>query len=163
VTVHALAVFAWLGTVTPSIIVSEMYEAAFHFLGLFCHQLPERSFFVFGAQFPLCIRCSALLAGALGALVYVFIRLPLPGVKLCITMTLPMVIEIAAASSGLAGSANLLRGVNGVVFGFFFLMGSMVWLASRERGAYEPVPTELSPSGSFLTILTCVPRSGGKL
>jgi uncharacterized membrane protein len=113
----------------------EMYEAVFHLLGLFCHQLPERSFFIFGAQFPLCIRCSALLAGGLGALVYVFIRFPLPSVKLCITMTLPMVFEIAAASAGLVESAHLIRGVNGFLFGFFFLMGSMVWLARSGRGA----------------------------
>ncbi len=29
-----------------------------------CHQLPERSFFVKGYQFPLCARCTGILCGA---------------------------------------------------------------------------------------------------
>ena len=125
-----------------------MYEAVFQVLGLICHQLPERSFLVFGSQFPLCIRCSALLAGALGALVYIFFRLPLPSVRLCITMTLPMVIEIAATGSGLTGSTNLVRGVNGILFGFFFLMGSMVWLAGRGYRVTSPHPSSCRRLGA---------------
>jgi uncharacterized membrane protein len=125
--------------------LSELYETVFNSLGFFCHQLPERSFFVFGAQFPLCIRCSALLAGGLGAVVYVFTRLPLPPVKACITMTLPMMVEIAFAGAGLAESTNLIRGVNGFLFGFFFLMGSMEWLA---RSSCDATPKRPCPGAS---------------
>lgn len=28
-----------------------------------CHQMPERSFFIHGYQFPLCARCTGLLVG----------------------------------------------------------------------------------------------------
>jgi uncharacterized membrane protein len=120
--------------------LSELYEAVFQFLGYFCHQLPERSFFIFGAQFPLCIRCSALLAGGLGAFAYVFVRRPLPSIRICIALTLPMIIEIAVTGAGLAESGNPLRGVNGLLFGFFFLMGSMVWLSRWGDGPKTPTP-----------------------
>jgi uncharacterized membrane protein len=113
-----------------------MYDAIFEFFGLFCHQLPERSFLVFGAQFPLCIRCSALLGGAVGAVVYLFMRLPLPPVKLSVAMALPLALEMGAASMGLVVSTNLVRGVTGVLFGFssLFLAGSIPGLAGRESG-----------------------------
>lgn len=39
--------------------------------GLVCHQLPERSFHLLGAQLPVCARCLGLyLGGALGALLW---------------------------------------------------------------------------------------------
>jgi uncharacterized membrane protein len=119
--------------------LGEIYDVIFYVLGFFCHQLPERSLVIFGAQFPLCIRCSALLMGAGGALAYLLMRLPLPSVKLCLIMTLPTAVEIAGTSWGLAGSGNLVRGINGLLSGFFFLLGSMVWLAGRERGATSPL------------------------
>src|SRR5258708_567289 len=31
---------------------------------LICHQRPERSFFLFGAQLPVCARCAGIYAGA---------------------------------------------------------------------------------------------------
>ena len=33
-----------------------------------CHQMPERSFFIKGYQFPLCARCTGILIGELLAL-----------------------------------------------------------------------------------------------
>ena len=75
--------------------LGEIYDAVFTVLGVFCHQLPERSLVFFGVQFPLCIRCSALLVGACGALAYLLMRLPLPSITLCLILTLPMAVEIA--------------------------------------------------------------------
>ena len=38
-----------------------------------CHQMPERSFFINGMQFPLCARCTGILVGYLvGVLLFVF-------------------------------------------------------------------------------------------
>jgi uncharacterized membrane protein len=120
--------------------LSEIYEAVFRLLSLFCHQLPERSLFVFGVQFPLCVRCAALLAGALGTVAHLVFRLPIPSHRLSFALTLPMAVEITLSSFGLAGSSNLARGMTGLLFGFFFPMGSMVWLARMGRGTTNPRP-----------------------
>ena len=42
-----------------------------------CHQLPERSFFYHGYQFPICARCTGILIGqTLGVLTFALYRLP---------------------------------------------------------------------------------------
>jgi uncharacterized membrane protein len=122
----------------------EIYEAVFTCLGFFCHQLPQRSFFIFGVQFPLCIRCSAMLMGACGAVAYLLLRLRLPSVRFCLVMILPSAVEIAWIGSGLGESTNWIRGTNGLLAGFFVLTGSMVWLAGRQRGATSSPELEAS-------------------
>lgn len=37
----------------------------------FCHRLPERSFFYKGVQFPICARCTGILAGYLIGIIYI--------------------------------------------------------------------------------------------
>lgn len=39
-----------------------------------CHQLPERSFFYHGKQFPICARCTGVVIGQLTAIIYSFVR-----------------------------------------------------------------------------------------
>src|SRR3954447_23633613 len=42
-----------------------LLSAAVYFSGsLLCHQRPERSFYLWGTQFPVCARCAGLYAGA---------------------------------------------------------------------------------------------------
>jgi uncharacterized membrane protein len=118
--------------------LGEIYDAVFHVLGLFCHQLPERSLVISGVQFPLCIRCTAMLLGAGAALVYLVTRMPLPSAGLSFIMILPTVIEMSATGMGWTESTNWIRGVNGSLTAFFFLIGSMVWLAGRPRNATRP-------------------------
>jgi uncharacterized membrane protein len=60
----ALAAVAWLALVIaapalPVPIAGVMYLAG----SLICHQLPERSFHLFGAQLPVCARCLGIYAG----------------------------------------------------------------------------------------------------
>ena len=118
--------------------LGEIYDAVFYVFGFFCHQLPERSLVISGVQFPLCIRCTAMLLGAGAALAYLVTRMPLPSARLSFTMILPMAIEMSATGMGLTESTNWIRGVNGSLTAFFFLIGSMVWLAGRQRKATSP-------------------------
>ena len=38
-----------------------------------CHQRPDRSFFIFGYQFPICSRCTGILVGQIvGLILYIF-------------------------------------------------------------------------------------------
>lgn len=38
-----------------------------------CHQMPERSFFIRGKQFPVCARCTGVFLGNIAAYVMFFI------------------------------------------------------------------------------------------
>ena len=43
-----------------------------------CHQMPERSFYCFKKQFPVCARCTGAFIGyILGLLIYPFIKIPI--------------------------------------------------------------------------------------
>ena len=115
--------------------VSELYGLLFEVLGVFCHQIPERSWTVLGEQFPLCIRCSALLLGGLLATVTILARLPTPGVRVATLLASPLVIDVAARLAGFYDGNNGLRFATGLSFGFFALVGSLKWLAGRAERA----------------------------
>jgi len=55
---------------------------------LSCHQMPERSFFWRGYQFPVCARCLGVIIGHLLAIIIVlFIRVPIVlGIVFCMIM-----------------------------------------------------------------------------
>jgi len=109
----------------------KLYAVLFELLGVFCHQMPERSWILLGVQFPLCIRCSALLLGGALAACYLFLRLPTPRARLAAWMSLPLVIDVVAQLVGLYQGNNWVRFATGLSFGFFALIGSLKWLAGR--------------------------------
>ena len=62
-----LAVPGWRAMGPPRALVASIVDAL---ADRVCHQRPERSFFIDGAQMPVCARCTGLyLSGAAGALV----------------------------------------------------------------------------------------------
>ena len=128
-----------------------LYSALFQFLGVFCHQMVERSWILFGVQAPLCIRCSALLLGALVAAAYIFLRYPMPSLRLSVLLASPLLLDVATQVVGLHNGNNSLRFATGLSFGFFSLIGSLTWLAgraelarSREKSASLPSPAPLA-------------------
>ena len=112
--------------------MNEAYELVFNLAGHFCHQMPERSFFIGEAQFLLCIRCTALLVGGLASVVYLLARLPLPSIRLCILMVLPLMLDLGLTTFGFTEGTNIQRAVTGISLGFFFTIGSLKWLADRS-------------------------------
>lgn len=44
-----------------------------HRLG--CHQMPERSFFISGYQFPVCARCTGVIIGEIVAIILILLKL----------------------------------------------------------------------------------------
>jgi uncharacterized membrane protein len=87
-----------------------------------CHQLPERSFFLFGHKLAVCSRCTGIYFGALiSTLVY---PLPLkvdniktPGKWLLICSLIPLGLDGGIQMITSYESNNLLRFVTGVIFG----------------------------------------------
>ncbi len=81
-----------------------------------CHQMPERSFFYKGHQFPVCARCTGVIIGQiLGAISFAFFVLPNRAVSfLCFVMFLDWWLQRV----GLLQSANLRRLITGILCGF---------------------------------------------
>src|SRR4051812_8161347 len=53
-----------------------LLSAAVYFsAGLLCHQRPERSFYLWGTQFPVCARCAGIYAGAALGVIAELVRL----------------------------------------------------------------------------------------
>ena len=99
---------------------SEPRLAALTYLagGALCHQRPERSFHVAGAQLPVCARCAALYSSAaVGMLAWVLVRGrrerqpvdPRRALGWLLAAAAPAVLSVAASSSGLWDGSNVTR------------------------------------------------------
>ena len=102
--------------------LSVLYAAA----SRICHQRPERSFFVAGAQMPVCARCSGLyLAGAVGALIGWTARRQPRSTALLVLAALPTAITFALEFVGIMHFSNIVRAVAalplGIVAGYVFV------------------------------------------
>jgi len=108
-----------------------------------CHQIPERSFALFGRPLAVCARCTGIYAGTLaGLLAYPKVRgfatLRLPSTKLFLLLSAPIAADAASRWIGLWSSGNLLRFLTGLAWGtilpYYFLTGVGEWLVARRAG-----------------------------
>jgi uncharacterized membrane protein len=75
-----------------------------------CHRIPERSFWLFGRQMPLCARCSGMQLGALIGMAYLFSRGrygKMPPLKISLILA---IFFIAFAIDGINSYLNLFTG-----------------------------------------------------
>lgn len=81
-----------------------------------CHQLPERSFFFRGHQFPICARCTGILFGyIIGGLIAIKYRhIPL---GILVLLLIPLGIDGSAQYLGLWKSTNKRRLLTGIAAG----------------------------------------------
>ena len=81
-----------------------------------CHQMPERSSFYKGYQFPVCARCTGVFVGQLSAIIYGFFWKISP----CISVVLlgVMGIDWGVQEIGIKESTNLRRFLTGICGGF---------------------------------------------
>ncbi|MGA2586550.1 MAG: DUF2085 domain-containing protein [Candidatus Aminicenantales bacterium] len=97
-----------------------------------CHQIPSRSFHLFGFPLAVCARCLGIYAGFLGGLVlYPFqrgfssVRLPKPAFFWIVSA--PIAIDAIANRLGFWTGSNVLRFATGFLWGsilpFYFLTG----------------------------------------
>jgi len=91
-----------------------------------CHQLPERSYFIFNHKMGVCARCFGIYTGALvGMLIYPFIRgldnFKIPNKWYLILALIPMGIDGTTQLLGLRESFNELRFITGFIGGFVAL------------------------------------------
>ena len=88
-----------------------------HFLG--CHQMPERSFFINGYQFPVCARCTGVYIGALFAVVLFFVFRP--NILLCIIFCIVMLLDWFLQHKMILSSTNCRRLITGSLAGYGLL------------------------------------------
>ena len=85
-----------------------------------CHQLPERSFFIAGYQFPVCARCTGIIIGYVVSLIYAFAFKKLHIIT-TIILILPMAADGTLQFFTSYLSTNPRRCITGILAGFGFI------------------------------------------
>ena len=118
------------GFVCAMIIAAPILAAhSFHFLpaavylifSRICHQIPERSFFIFGQPFAVCHRCSGIYFGLLvGSLIMIHSlhHSPQRRRNWLIAAIVPLFIDALLPYTGLWTSTPASRFITGLLFGF---------------------------------------------
>lgn len=81
-----------------------------------CHQIPERSFFIKGKQFPICARCTGVLIGYFIAYT-LFLIISLPA-EYCLIGCAIMFVDWYIQFIGLCISTNVRRLFTGIIGGY---------------------------------------------
>jgi uncharacterized membrane protein len=107
----------------------DLLGALIHAVGsVICHQLPERSFFLDGQQFPVCARCTGLYASGLAGLATWIVvkavrgwpRVAVPPRVALVAVALaaaPTALSVMTATIGLWDGSNLTRALLAVPLG----------------------------------------------
>ncbi|MCQ6253820.1 DUF2085 domain-containing protein [Methanocaldococcus sp.] len=104
-----------------------------------CHQLPQRSFFIFGDKMAVCARCFGIYTGILlGIFIYPFIKnlndFKVPNKIYLIIALTPMAIDGTTQLIGLRESFNELRFITGFIAGFvviFYILPIFLKILSK--------------------------------
>jgi uncharacterized membrane protein len=120
----AFAALAWLALLVAAPILPAGVAAALYAIGSqVCHQRPDRSFHVAGAQLPVCARCIGIYSGAaIGAMAAIAARARgilahMPSRLLLIAGAVPTAATVAAEWSGAWGGSNAARAAAGMPLG----------------------------------------------
>jgi uncharacterized membrane protein len=131
------AVSLWCSMIiaTPLLAINEYGFASgitYLFFSKICHQMPERSFFIFDKQFAVCSRCTGLYFGfLLGTIIYPLIsRLKpswIPAKKYFFLAGIPIFLDIFIRFVQIAENTFFSRLITGLLLGattvFFVLPG----------------------------------------
>lgn len=96
-----------------------------------CHQMPERSFFYKGKQFPVCARCTGVFFGHMTATIFFFCKKRLSFRK-CFALMAVMGFDWGMQEFGILESTNFRRLITGFCggLGLFSLYGRLLGLAA---------------------------------
>lgn len=112
---------SWLALLITTPMLPTLLAAALYAAGsLICHQQPERSFYVDGAQLPVCGRCLGVYAGAAFGLALSFVPATVPHLAprtLLIVGLVPTIVTLGLEWTGIADPGNIVRGAAGVPIG----------------------------------------------
>jgi uncharacterized membrane protein len=151
-TIVVLAIVS-LTVLAPLTAGSQIANSIYGGFAIACHQLPERSYFIFGHKLAVCSRCTGLYFGfALTLLLYPLLR-PLrsvdwpPPVWLVLS-AVPMTIDFGLTFLGIWENTHTSRLLTGVLLGsvsVFYVMPGLAELATRKSRKKPPTFTLSSP------------------
>ncbi len=98
----------------------EESEIAYSSFSGLCHQIPERSFSIWGYKLGVCSRCTGIYIGLLlGSLFHPLLKpkKTMPPRWLLVASIVPLALDGASQLLGLRESSNMLRLATGLVFG----------------------------------------------
>ncbi|MCA1566720.1 MAG: DUF2085 domain-containing protein [Acidobacteria bacterium] len=95
------------------------YRALMWAGGWWCHQLPARSPHLWGAQLPLCWRCTGILVGAFALLGWLVWRRRVPPLRLSLALALLLPLDVLHAVLTGGQGDNARRLLTGVLWGIF--------------------------------------------
>jgi len=106
-----------------------------------CHRMPERSFFFKGKQFPICARCTGVLAGMFIGVITLIVwrKMPIWAVLICMV---PMIVDGLIQNIWKIISNNPRRFITGIIFGIaevhamWWMLLGIFWLAGRTVIAF---------------------------
>jgi len=118
---------------------NEIAEGIYRGFGFFCHQRPDRSYFIEGHKLAVCSRCSGLYAGfAFTLLVYPLVRslrsAATPPRKFLFLAALPLLIDFSLTFFGIWENTHTSRLLTGVLLGsvtVFYVMPGIADLSLR--------------------------------
>jgi uncharacterized membrane protein len=116
--------------------MDEFFQHAMWALSWLCHQRPERSPHLWEWQFPLCWRCSGILAGLIVFVLLLIATRRLPALNLSVALCLPLPLDVLLAVAGVWSGANGVRCVTGAMWGvgaMSVLLHAALAFAARER------------------------------
>lgn len=143
----SLLIFSTLPVVAPilgALGFGRITLAIFQAYSFTCHQMPSRSYFLFGQQMAYCERNTAIyFSMTLAGLAYAKLRVrglsPLP-LAWYILLILPMALDGFSQLLGMRESTWLLRGITGSLFGV-----ATVWLTfPRLQESFDEIASELA-------------------
>ena len=132
---------------------SDIAKGIYGAFAIFCHQLPERSYFIDGHQLAVCSRCTGIYAGfALTILLYPVIRSlkhpVMPRPSWLLLAAVPLAIDFAVNFVGFWQNTHTSRLLTGAILGsavVFYVMPGILDLSLR----YPRTPPVAEPRATF--------------
>jgi uncharacterized membrane protein len=128
---------------------SEIAEGIYRGFGVFCHQRPDRSYFIDGHKLAICSRCTGLYAGfAFTLLIYPLVRslrsAATPPRRVLFLAAVPLLIDFSLTFFGVWENTHTSRLLTGALLGsvvVFYVMPGIADLSLRGlRLSTEPRP-----------------------
>ncbi len=139
-------IIIWLGVIflAPYLRSQGSSLSAFAYLVFtpICHQIPSRSFHLFGEPLAVCARCLGIYFGALGGtglypLINGFSKLALPRARIFILVSVPIIIDAGGNFLHLWVSSHWIRFSTGFLWGlilpFYFIVGVSDFILKKSQ------------------------------